>query len=71
MPPSSLTMITAYMGVLVLIILCVAILLLMADPYKMNQMDGTRVVVPCHPPWKSKLHLRIAIITDPTILLLF
>jgi hypothetical protein len=50
----------------------VTIPLLMADPDKMIRTDGTKVVMPRHPSWKSEFHgLWVAIITDPMILLLF
>lgn len=59
-------------GILVLTLLGVTIPLLMADPDKMIRTDGTRVMMPRHPSWKSEFHgLWVAIITDPMILLLF
>lgn len=61
-----------YIGILILTILGVSIPLLMADPDKMIRTDGTRVVMPRLPSWKSEFHgLWVAIITDPMILLLF
>ncbi|KAG2141386.1 major facilitator superfamily domain-containing protein [Suillus bovinus] len=59
-------------GILVLTIIGITIPLLMADPDKMIRTDGTRVVMPRHPSWKSEFYgLWVAIITDPMILLLF
>jgi hypothetical protein len=68
----SLIMIAAQIGILILTILGVTIPLLMADPDKMIRTDGTRVVMPRLPSWKSEFHgLWVAIVTDPMILLLF
>lgn len=61
-----------YVGILVLTLVGVMIPMLMADPNKVIRTDGTRVVMPRHPSWKSEFHgLWVAIVTDPTILLLF
>jgi hypothetical protein len=44
----------------------------MADPKKMVRTDGTRVVTPRHPSWKSELiGLVVALRTDFYIVLLF
>lgn len=59
-------------GILVLTLVGVTMPMLMADPNKVIRTDGTRVVMPRHPSWKSEFHgLWVAIFTDPTILLLF
>ena len=44
----------------------------MANPVKMIRSDGTRVVTPRHPSWKSELYgLYLTLRTDPWIVLLF
>ena len=44
----------------------------MANPASIVRSDGSRVVVPRHPSWKSEiLGLYIALKTDPMIMLLF
>ncbi|KAG1730558.1 major facilitator superfamily domain-containing protein [Suillus paluster] len=61
-----------YIGILVLTLVGVTIPMMMADPAKMIRTDGTRVVMPRHPSWKSEFHgLWVAIVTDPMVLLLF
>ncbi|KAF8838976.1 MFS general substrate transporter [Paxillus ammoniavirescens] len=61
-----------YVGFLILTLIGVIIPLLMADPDKMLRTDGTKVVTPRHPSWKSEFYnLWVAIISDPMILLLF
>ena len=46
--------------------------LLMANPAKMIRSDGTRVVTPRHPSWKSEFYgLWYTLRTDPWIVLLF
>ncbi|KAF9234668.1 hypothetical protein BU15DRAFT_89902 [Melanogaster broomeanus] len=61
-----------YVGFLVLTLIGVIIPLLMADPNKMLRTDGTKVVTPRHPSWKSEIYnLWVAVISDPMILLLF
>ncbi|KAG6380477.1 major facilitator superfamily domain-containing protein [Boletus reticuloceps] len=61
-----------YIGILILTLIGVTIPLLMADPNKMIRTDGTKVVTPRSPSWKSEFYnLWVAVITDPMILLLF
>ena len=44
----------------------------MADPGKMIRADGSKVIVPRHPSWRSEiLGLYIALKNDPMIMLLF
>ena len=44
----------------------------MANPAKMIRSDGTRVVTPRHPSWKSEIYgLYLTLRTDPWIVLLF
>ena len=44
----------------------------MADPSKMVRTDGTKVVQPTHPSWKTEfISLFVALKEDPWILLLF
>lgn len=46
--------------------------LLMVNPAKMIRSDGTRVVAPRHPSWKTEIYgLYVALRTDPVIILLF
>ncbi|KAG1730076.1 MFS general substrate transporter [Suillus lakei] len=55
-------------GILVLTPIGVTIPMLMADPNKVIRTDGTRVIMPRYPSWKSEFHgLWFAIITDPMI----
>ncbi|KLO11265.1 MFS general substrate transporter [Schizopora paradoxa] len=57
-----------------LILTCVGfcIPMFMADPKKMVRTDGTRVVVPRHPSWKTELWgLWICLRDDPWVILLF
>ncbi|KAG9310065.1 major facilitator superfamily domain-containing protein [Chiua virens] len=59
-------------GILILTLIGVTIPLLMADPNKMIRTDGTKVVTPRSPSWKSEFYnLWVAIVSDPMILLLF
>ncbi|KAG9307916.1 major facilitator superfamily domain-containing protein [Chiua virens] len=61
-----------YIGILILTLIGVTIPLLMADPNKMIRTDGTKVVTPRSPSWKSEFYnLWVAIVSDPMILLLF
>ncbi|EJF58842.1 MFS general substrate transporter [Dichomitus squalens] len=61
-----------YIGFIVLTGIGVLIPLLMANPAKMIRSDGTRVVTPRHPSWKSELFgLYLTLRTDPWIVLLF
>ncbi|KAI0369867.1 MFS general substrate transporter [Pilatotrama ljubarskyi] len=61
-----------YIGFLVLTGIGVLIPLLMADPRKMIRSDGTRVVTPRHPSWRTEFYgLWITLRTDPWIVLLF
>jgi len=44
----------------------------MADPKKMVRADGSKVIMPLHPSWKSEFAgLGVALKTDPYIILLF
>lgn len=44
----------------------------MANPKAMIRSDGTRVIPPRHPSWKTEFYgLWITLITDPWIVLLF
>lgn len=44
----------------------------MADPKKMVRTDGSRVVVPRHPSWKTELWgLWLCLRDDPWVILLF
>ena len=59
-------------GFLVLTGIGVLIPLLMANPKAMIRSDGTRVIPPRHPSWKTEFYgLWITLITDPWIVLLF
>ena len=50
----------------------VLIPLLMANPAKMIRSDGTRVVTPRHPSWRTEVYgLWYTLRTDPWIVLLF
>ncbi|KAM5530428.1 hypothetical protein V8D89_015903 [Ganoderma adspersum] len=61
-----------YIGFIVLTGIGVLIPLLMANPAKMIRSDGTRVISPRHPSWKSELYgLYLTLRTDPWIVLLF
>lgn len=61
-----------YIGFLILTLIGCCLPLLMADPRKMVRTDGTRMIAPRHPSWKTELwNLWIAVKTDPWILLLF
>ncbi|KAF8838978.1 MFS general substrate transporter [Paxillus ammoniavirescens] len=61
-----------YVGIMILSLVGVIIPLLMADPDKMIRTDGTKVVTPRHPSWKSEFYnLWVAIRSDPMVLLLF
>ncbi|KAI1790501.1 MFS general substrate transporter [Ganoderma leucocontextum] len=61
-----------YIGFIVLTGIGVLIPLLMANPAKMIRSDGTKVVPPRHPSWKSELYgLYLTLRTDPWIVLLF
>ncbi|KAI0344178.1 MFS general substrate transporter [Trametopsis cervina] len=61
-----------YIGFIVLTGIGVLIPLLMVDPRKMIRSDGTRVIVPHHPSWKTEFFgLWVALKTDPWIVLLF
>ncbi|KAJ6460310.1 MFS general substrate transporter [Mycena sanguinolenta] len=61
-----------YISFLVLTVLGAIIPLFMVDPKKMIRTDGTRVVVPHAPSWKTEiLALWVALKTDPMIILLF
>lgn len=44
----------------------------MADPRKMIRSDGTRVITPRHPSWRTEFYgLWYTLRTDPFIILLF
>ncbi|OJT12892.1 UNC93-like protein [Trametes pubescens] len=59
-------------GFLVLTGIGVLIPLLMADPRKMIRSDGTRVITPRHPSWRTEFYgLWYTLRTDPFIILLF
>ncbi|KAI5118508.1 hypothetical protein M0805_007678 [Coniferiporia weirii] len=61
-----------YIGFLVLTGIGVAIPLCMADPAKMVRSDGSKVIIPLHPSWKTEfIGLWIALRDDPAIVLLF
>ncbi|KAJ6516215.1 MFS general substrate transporter [Mycena sanguinolenta] len=61
-----------YISFLVLTVLGAIIPLFMIDPKKMIRTDGTRVVIPHAPSWKTEiLSLWVALRTDPMIILLF
>lgn len=46
--------------------------LCMADPDKMIRTDGTKVMTPRQPSWKTEIYgLYVALRTDPLIVLLF
>ncbi|KAI0717507.1 MFS general substrate transporter [Cerioporus squamosus] len=61
-----------YIGFVVLTGIGCLIPLLMANPVKMIRSDGTRVVTPRHPSWRSEFYgLWITLRTDPWICLLF
>ncbi|RPD70831.1 MFS general substrate transporter [Lentinus tigrinus ALCF2SS1-7] len=61
-----------YIGFLVLTGIGCLIPLLMANPSKMIRSDGTRVVTPRHPSWKTEFEgLWTTLRTDPYIVLLF
>ena len=46
--------------------------LLMVNPAMMIRSDGTKVVAPRHPSWKTEIYgLYVALRTDPMIILLF
>ncbi|KAF7355033.1 hypothetical protein MSAN_01418800 [Mycena sanguinolenta] len=61
-----------YISFLVLTVLGAIIPLFMVDPKKMIRTDGTRVVIPHAPSWKTEiLSLWVALKTDPMIILLF
>ncbi|KAI0685541.1 MFS general substrate transporter [Cytidiella melzeri] len=59
-------------GFIVLTCIGALIPLLMVDPRRMIRTDGTRVLVPRHPSWKTEFWgLWVALRTDPWIVLLF
>ena len=59
-------------GFLVLTGIGVLIPMLMANPARMIRSDGTRVVTPRHPSWKTEFYgLLYTLRTDPWIVLLF
>ncbi|KAI0757538.1 MFS general substrate transporter [Daedaleopsis nitida] len=61
-----------YICFLILTGIGVLIPLLMANPAKMIRSDGTRVVTPRHPSWRSEFYgLWVTLTTDPWIVLLF
>ncbi|KAI0761154.1 MFS general substrate transporter [Trametes elegans] len=61
-----------YIGFLVLTCIGFTIPMLMADPRKMVRSDGSRVVTPRHPSWKTEFYgLYLILRTDPWIVLLF
>ncbi|TFK89271.1 MFS general substrate transporter [Polyporus arcularius HHB13444] len=61
-----------YIGFVVLTGIGVLIPLLMANPLKMIRTDGTRVVTPRHPSWRSEFYgLWITLRRDPWICFLF
>ncbi|TFY76804.1 hypothetical protein EWM64_g7207 [Hericium alpestre] len=61
-----------YIGFLVLTVIGVGIPMFMADPKKMIRTDGTKVVAPRQPSWKTEIYgLYLALKTDPMIILLF
>ncbi|EPS99673.1 hypothetical protein FOMPIDRAFT_1147344 [Fomitopsis schrenkii] len=61
-----------YIGFLILTLIGVVIPLLMANPNQMIRSDGTRVVTPRHPSWKSEFYgLWITLRTDPWVVMLF
>ncbi|PAV21676.1 MFS general substrate transporter [Pyrrhoderma noxium] len=61
-----------YIGFLILTGIGVVIPMFMANPAKMVRSDGTRVVTPKHPSWRTEiLGLYIALRDDPSIVLLF
>lgn len=61
-----------YIGFLILTLIGVTIPMLMLDPRKMIRSDGTKVVAPRLPSWKTEIYgLWLALRTDPMVLLLF
>jgi MFS family permease len=63
---------STYIAFLILTVIGVGIPLLMVPPEKMIRTDGTRVVTPRHPSWKTEIiGLKVALFKDPLIVLLF
>ncbi|KAI0641080.1 MFS general substrate transporter [Trametes meyenii] len=61
-----------YIGFIALTGIGVLIPLLMADPARMVRADGSRVVLPRHPSWRTEFYgLWVTLRTDPWIVLLF
>ncbi|KAF8133188.1 MFS general substrate transporter [Boletus edulis] len=61
-----------YITFMILSLVGVVLTFFMADPNKMIRTDGTKVVQPSHPSWKTEfVNLFVALIKDPWIVLLF
>jgi MFS family permease len=61
-----------YIAFIILTAIGIAIPMLMVEPQKIIRSDGSRVLVPLHPTWKTQLYgLYLTLRTDPMIFLLF
>jgi len=63
---------STYIAFIILTAIGIAIPMCMADPRRVIRSDGSRVIIPLHPTWKTQLYgLYLTLTTDPMILLLF
>jgi MFS family permease len=61
-----------YIAFIILTAIGIAIPSVMASPKKVIRSDGSKVIIPLHPTWKTQLYgLWLVLETDPMILLLF
>jgi len=63
---------STYIAFIVLTAVGIAIPYTMADPRKIVRSDGTKIIIPLHPSWKTQFYgLWLVLKNDPMILLLF